>query len=65
MMNFQKYSGVTYHHIYFDDDFIVNFTIEVNHENMQILINDTKYPFGHGYCLAMELLGIRQQVVNS
>jgi ribA/ribD-fused uncharacterized protein len=37
-------------------------TIDVTVENMRIMINDTKHAFGHGYCLAMELLGIREAV---
>lgn len=40
------------------EDFIVNDTVEVTRENMKILLNDTKHPFGHGYCLAMKLLGM-------
>lgn len=40
------------------DDFIVNSTISVTKENMEIMMNDTSYPFGHGYCLAMALLGL-------
>eukprot|EP01083_Nonionella_stella_P165339 549780_1 len=27
-------------------------------ENLKILLNDTKHPFGHGYCIAMALQGI-------
>lgn len=38
------------------DDFIVGNTIEVNEKNMNIMMNDTKHAFGHGYCLAMALL---------
>ena len=38
------------------DDFIKNNTIEVTKENMNIMMNDTKHAFGHGYCLAMALL---------
>lgn len=38
------------------DDFIVNDTILVTKENMEIMLNDPKHPFGHGYCLAMALL---------
>jgi hypothetical protein len=32
-------------------------SILVNEENMEILLNDPKHPFGHGYCLAMALMG--------
>jgi len=38
------------------DHFIENSTIEVNEENMKIMLNDPKHPFGHGYCLAIALL---------
>jgi hypothetical protein len=38
------------------DDFIVNNTMEVNEESIKIMLNDTKHPFGHGYCLSMALL---------
>ena len=40
------------------DDFIVNNTIEVNSKNMDIILNDTRHAFGHGYCLAMALLNL-------
>ena len=39
-----------------DDTFIQNKTMLVNSENIKIMLNDEKYPFGHGYCLAMALL---------
>lgn len=39
-----------------DDNFIVNNTIDVTEKNMRIMLNDTKKPFGHGYCLAIALL---------
>jgi hypothetical protein len=38
------------------DNFIVNNTIAINKENINIMLNDEKYPFGHGYCLALALL---------
>jgi len=41
-------------------NFIENNTILVNQRNMQIMLNDSKHPFGHGYCLAMALLGVDQ-----
>lgn len=47
------------------DDFFVDGTVEVNINNMKILLNDPKHPFGHGYCLAMELAGITDQVLAS
>lgn len=28
----------------------------ITKENISIMLNDTKHPFGHGYCLAMALL---------
>ena len=39
-----------------DDEFIENRTILVNDENMDLMLNDTRHAFGHGYCLAMSLL---------
>lgn len=36
-------------------DFITDSTIEVNFDNMKILLNDEKHPFGHGYCLGIAL----------
>lgn len=38
------------------DNWIEKDTILVNEDNMRILLNDPKHPFGHGYCLAMALL---------
>ena len=38
------------------DDFIVNNTMIANRENLTVMLNDTKHPFGHGYCLALTLL---------
>lgn len=37
-------------------NFIVNNTIKATRENMDIMLNDPKHPFGHGYCLALALL---------
>jgi hypothetical protein len=39
-----------------DDDFIENNTILINEENINILLDDERRPFGHGYCLAIALL---------
>lgn len=39
-----------------DDDFIKNKTMLATKENLDIMLNDPKYPFGHGYCLASALL---------
>lgn len=38
------------------DDFIVGDTIAANDANLDILLNDEKHPYGHGYCLAKALL---------
>jgi len=38
------------------DDFLENRSVLINQRSIQILLNDTKHPFGHGYCLAMALL---------
>lgn len=41
-----------------DDNFIERDTILVTPKNMEIMINDTRHAFGHGYCLAMVLLDL-------
>lgn len=41
-----------------EDDFIDDKTILATPENLTIMANDEKHPFGHGYCLAMALLGM-------
>lgn len=41
-----------------NDEFIINHTILVTPHNMNIMINDPKHAFGHGYCLAMALLNL-------
>ncbi len=38
------------------DDFIVDDTMLALPENLSIMMNDPKHPFGHGYCLAMALI---------
>lgn len=38
-----------------DDKFIEQNTIIASKENLEILLNDSKHPFGHGYCLAIAL----------
>lgn len=48
---YQEKYGVT-------DNWIENHTIEINQENLNIMLNDTRHPYGHGYCLASVLLGI-------
>lgn len=37
------------------DDFITENTILASQENMDIMLNDDKFAFGHGYCLAIAL----------
>ena len=46
-----------------EDDFIENSTILATKENLKIMLNDTKHPFGHGYCLAASLLGIEKNII--
>lgn len=41
-----------------DENFIVDHTIDVNIYNMGIMLKDPRHSFGHGYCLAVALLGI-------
>jgi hypothetical protein len=41
-----------------DDNFIENGTMLATDENLTIMLNDDKHPFGHGYCLAMALLDL-------
>lgn len=48
-----------------EDDFIVDHTMLANAENLSIMVVDTKHPFGHGYCLAMSLLGIDESLVDA
>jgi hypothetical protein len=43
------------------DTFIERNTVEATKENLQILLNDRKHPFGHGYCLAVALLDLTLQ----
>ena len=37
------------------DDFITDHTMLVTPENIDIVLNDTKHPYGHGYCLSHAL----------
>ena len=39
-----------------DDNFINKGTMLATKENLEIMLNDDKHPFGHGYCLAKALL---------
>lgn len=41
-----------------DDSFIENDTILCTKKNLDIMLNDIKHPFGHGYCLAWALLDL-------
>lgn len=38
--------------------FIKHGSIRANKKNLSIMLNDDKHPFGHGYCLAVALLGL-------
>lgn len=38
------------------DDFIQNGTMLATTENLDIMLNDPKHPYGHGYCLARMLI---------
>ncbi len=44
------------------DDWIENETLLVNEKNMNILINDTRERFGHGFCLAISLLNLESKI---
>lgn len=39
-----------------DEKWIDNHTIEINQNNIDIMLNDSKHCFGHGYCVAMAIL---------
>ena len=39
-----------------NSDFIDQGTMLCNRNNLNIMLNDSKHPFGHGYCLALALL---------
>lgn len=41
-----------------EEDFIENSTMLSNDDNLNIMLNDEKHAFGHGYCLAAALLDI-------
>lgn len=41
-----------------DESFIQGGTMECTAQNLCTMVNDTKHPFGHGYCLAAYLQGI-------
>ena len=44
------------------DDFIENDTILATEQNLKIMLNDPKHPFGHGYCLAWALQNIKMNI---
>jgi len=39
-----------------NDSFISKYSMPATFENLNIMLNDAKHPFGHGYCLACVLL---------
>lgn len=41
-----------------ESNFIEGNTMLATKDNLQVMLEDTKHPFGHGYCLAGALLGI-------
>jgi len=45
-----------------NDDFLIDNTMLATIENIRIMMNDTKNPFGHGYCLASALLDINDKI---
>eukprot|EP01124_Arcella_intermedia_P008455 TRINITY_DN1532_c0_g1_i1.p1 TRINITY_DN1532_c0_g1~~TRINITY_DN1532_c0_g1_i1.p1 ORF type:complete len:286 (-),score=78.59 TRINITY_DN1532_c0_g1_i1:44-901(-) len=47
-----------------DDKFIERSTTVPTIQNLKIFLNDTRHPFGHGYCLAMALLGLTIQALE-
>lgn len=47
-----------------DDNFIVDHSMVANVDNLKIMLNDAKHPFGHGYCLAIALLDIEEDVCS-
>lgn len=51
MSYYKNLYGVTH-------DFIQNNTMLVTPDNLKIMLNDAKHPYGHGYCLAQAITGI-------
>lgn len=47
-----------------ENDFIVNNTMLVTKKNIKIMLNDSKYSFGHCYCLALALLDKDEKWIN-
>nr|QBK94070.1 MAG: uncharacterized protein LCPAC406_03840 [Pithovirus LCPAC406] len=58
-------SSLSYYSEKYDvyNTFIQNNTMLVTTKNLKIMLNDTKHPFGHGYCLAASLLGIDKEIL--
>ena len=46
------------------EDFIEGNTTVASLENLKILLNDPKHPFGHGYCLALALAGTDKKILK-
>jgi len=47
------------------EDFIEDDTMLATFDNLKIMLNDSKHPFGHGYCLAAALLGLNQDLMET
>lgn len=47
-----------------NNDFIDHNTMIANENNLHIMINDSKHPFGHGYCLAAALLDLADTLMQ-
>lgn len=47
-----------------DEGFIERDSMLITDENLQIMLNDTRFSFGHGYCLAAALLGKDKQITE-
>lgn len=45
-----------------EEDFIVNGTMLATKGNLEVMLNDEKHSFGHGYCLAMALLDLDEEI---
>lgn len=53
-----QYYKDTYQDQGVDDTFIQKDTMLATPENLKIMLNDKKHPYGHGYCLCVALLGL-------
>lgn len=47
-----------------NESFIENDTMLATDENLMIMLNDDKHAFGHGYCLAMALLDLDEDLIQ-